>query len=157
MDIADRCKRLVADVQGLSQVELEEILKIIMKSNCNYTKNNNGIFVNLAWLPEESIVKLETYVRFCKQSKKELKKYESLCDVLNHKMYEQNNDAEAEGDAPTPCSGKQSKDIIADEDKFNAAKVSSSLRYYLLKKRYSKQQVVTTNCIHQLEKEDFAI
>lgn len=151
----ERCKKLVADIQGLSQVETEEIFKIIHKSNCDYTKNNNGIFVNLAWLPEDSITKLEEYVKFCNQSKQELTKYESLCDVLNHKMYEYNEDDTehiAASQVKLVKEKEKEKEAITDEDK-HSPKVSSSLRYYLLKKRYSKQQTPSTNMINHLSKE----
>jgi hypothetical protein len=151
---SDRLKRLVSDIQGLSQVEVEEIFKIIHESKCDYTKNNNGIFVNLAWLQSSTIEKIDKYVRFCTQSKKELTKYESLCDVLNHKMYEY-----TEGDTPPVVkvsSNAKDKEVL-EEEKLTSSKISSSLRYYLLKKRYSKQQVQSNVPVAHLSKDTFSI
>lgn len=151
----------MADIHCLSQVETEEIFKIVHESKCDYTRNNNGIFVNLAWLPEDAIVQLENYVRFCNQSKKELRKYESLCDVLNHKMY-----ATAEGQQQrektrgrkqidkTQCSTDNDTEAYVDSES-KVSRIPSSLRYHLLKKRYSKQQALPTTNINYLSKEEY--
>ena len=139
----DRFKKLVTDIQGLSQVETEEIFKIVHESSCDYTKNNNGIFVNLAWLSEDTIQKLERYVKFCVASKQELTKYESLCDVLNHRMIEYIDDfpeVQASCLGPTPTVSSSQDENLHMND--SSSRVSSSLRYYLLKKRYSKQMPV---------------
>lgn len=166
MDMESRSKKLVADIHGLSQVETEEIFKIVHESKCDYTRNNNGIFVNLAWLPENAIVQLENYVRFCNQSKKELKKYESLCDVLNHKMYaveEGHRQREKTRGRKLPdmstCDGYElDGDGIDDNDaESKVSRMPSSLRYHLLKKRYSKQQSLPTTNINHLSKEDYVV
>ena len=156
MDIESRSKKLVADIHGLSQVETEEIFKIVHESNCDYTRNNNGIFVNLAWLSEDAIVQLENYVRFCNKSKKELRKYESLCDVLNHKMYSVDETQQEE-----KTKGKKMQTVVDDIDSDHdtdgqkISRIPSSLRYHLLKKRYSKQQALPTTNINHLSKEEY--
>lgn len=165
----ERCKKLVSDVQGLSQVEIEEIFKIVHGNNCDYTRNNNGIFVNLAWLQDDTIEKLERYVRFCIQSKKELTKYESLCDVLNHRMIEYIDDTEpntpihghgghgGHGNAGTGIKGMCQEHETARYLHESASKVSSSLRYYLLKKRYAKQHVPPNTSITHLNKDPYIL
>jgi hypothetical protein len=153
----DRCKKLVADILSLSDVEKEEIFKIVHESKCEYTRNNNGIFANLVWFPEETLAKLENYVRFCNQSKKELTKYESLCDVLNHKMHESNaTSVDQYKKAPTTrvLDDSGTRDIRNTD---GASRISSSLRYYLLKKRYSKQLVQPNTHVNQLAKEEYAV
>ena len=144
----ERYKRLVSDIQALSQVEVEEIFRIIHESKCGYTRNNNGIFVNLAWLNPTTIEQIEKYVRFCNASKRELTKYESLCDVLNHKMHQYHDSmptANAKVVTHTGSGVGVGVGADADAEKINASKMSSSMRYYLLKKRYSKQQVLSTS------------
>jgi hypothetical protein len=146
----ERYKRLVSDIQALSQVEVEEIFRIIHESKCGYTRNNNGIFVNLAWLHPTTIEQIEKYVRFCNASKRELTKYESLCDVLNHKMHQYHDsmpaaNAKAVATHTGSGAGVTGTQGDADAEKMNGSKMSSSMRYYLLKKRYSKQQVLSTS------------
>lgn len=167
MDTSERIKRLVFEVHSLSQVETEEIFKIIHQSKCNYTRNNNGIFVNLAWLHEDTLLQLENYVRFCTKSKKELTKYESLCDVLNHKMYEYGHDPVplkhkdvhivSQGGNSTVSGTGYAGTENNNERTTSFSRMSSSLRYYLLKKRYSKQQTQSNSSNDYLKKEDYVI
>lgn len=85
---AERCKRVVNAIRDLSKTEVDELFKLLYKDNCEYTQNNNGIFFNLSWVSEDTMTKIEQFVEFCNQSNTELTKYETLCDVLNHKLYE---------------------------------------------------------------------
>jgi hypothetical protein len=85
---AERCKRVVNAIRDLSKTEVDELFKLLYKDNCEYTQNNNGIFFNLSWVSEETMTKIEQFIEFCNQSNTELTKYETLCDVLNHKLYE---------------------------------------------------------------------
>jgi hypothetical protein len=85
---AERCKDLVESVKNISQNEMEEIFKMIHNYGCMYTRNNNGLFINLTWIPEDLLDELEKYIKFCSRSQTELKKYESICDVLNTKLKE---------------------------------------------------------------------
>ena len=82
----ERCKRLVKAVESLSKTEIEELFKMIHKKTTNYTRNNNGVFINLAWVSDDILEEMENYVQFCTSSHIELKKYESICDVLNNSI-----------------------------------------------------------------------
>ena len=62
------------------------MFKMIHKRHKDYTRNNNGVFINLTWVNEDLLNDLENYVRFCTCSRTELRKFESLCDVLNSSM-----------------------------------------------------------------------
>jgi len=129
MDIQkhEMCKMIKNNINNLNSNELEEVFKIIYKSNSNYSKNNNGVFVNLSWLDDETITKINNYIDFCIKSHNEISKYEIICnnfsDVINNKdkLYDnnfENNEA-----------------II----KNNKQKISSYMKFYLLKKKYMKQ------------------
>jgi hypothetical protein len=147
----ERCKKLAASVELLSQTEIEELFKMIHRCDCRYTKNNNGIFVNLAWITPELLEQLEHYVAFCNRSGCELKKYESLCDVLNNKMQNERTisatairnehvaaTAAANSDAANLNSGPGGYGC---EDEKMINKVSSSMRFSLLKKKFAKVQL----------------
>jgi predicted nucleic acid binding AN1-type Zn finger protein len=149
--LPEKYRLLVKDIQGLSEVETEEIFKIIHSSKCDYTHNNNGIFVNLAWLQPSTIEQIEKYVRFCNKSKKELTKYESLCDVLNNKMCEYTDSAVVQ--ELNPYSSSSNENV---EDA-RSSKVSSSMRYYLLKKRYAKQQTTANTFTCHLSKDAYIL
>jgi len=153
-NITERCKALVESVKLLSNMENEEIFKMIYKYNSIYTRNNNGIFVNLSWLSEELLEKLELYVKFCNRSHNEIKKYESICDVLNLKLHETSANNKIEIKKEKEKEKEKERDKIEMENKIdeqgeafdecqendmNNNKISSSMRFSLLKKRFAKQ------------------
>lgn len=131
MDKTERYKKLAAAVEALSETEVEEIFKMIHKYGCNYTKNNNGVFVNLAWLPEDLLAQLERYVEFCNKSDIEIRKYESLCDVLNSRLG-------TVEDTETPVKHTNKLDADDEDDTNRMSKLSSTTRFMMMKKKYSK-------------------
>jgi len=161
----ERCKVLVKAVEKLSKTEVEELFKIIHKKTTNYTRNNNGIFINLAWITDDILEEMEHYVQFCNSSHIELKKYESICDVLNNsikntKIDTQKNFKNKQLKVPTmktSISNQQSTsevlntiqiksesdmnvndDTIEDEPGIYSM-LSSSVRYTMFKKKFAKQ------------------
>lgn len=173
----ERCKKVVNAIRDLSKTEVDELFKLLYKDNCEYTQNNNGIFFNLSWVSEETMAKIEQFVEFCNQSNTELVKYETLCDVLNHKLYENTKEVKEQKNA-MPRSLKQllpktrpreeasEKDENVDEKKAGTAagsstststKVSSSMRFYLLKKRFSKPIVMSNAYENDLMVEQYVL
>ena len=47
MNKKDLCKNIQNNVSKLTNIEIIELFKIILKTGENYTKNNNGVFINL--------------------------------------------------------------------------------------------------------------
>ncbi len=170
----ERCKKAVNAIRELSTTEVDELFKLLYKDNCDYTQNNNGIFFNLSWVSEDTMTKIEQFIEFCNQSNTELVRYETLCDVLNHKMYEQQQKLAV----PQIKDNKEMRDVVAlskvttlnrqkqqavenedeDEDKRNGStKISSSMRFYLLKKRFSKPIAMTNTYENDLMAEDYVL
>lgn len=132
-----RCQKIASLVQHLHPTEQEELFKLLHSHRCPYTHNKHGIFVNLSWLPEGTIDKIENYIAFCHRSRHELQKYESLCDLLTARACEDaKQDASATVDVMLP-SGLPMDDG-GEEEQAPCNKGSSSLRFYLLKKKYAK-------------------
>lgn len=71
------------NVSKLTESENLELFKIILDTKANYTKNNNGIFLNLNWIDEKLLVKINNYILFCIKSQNEISKYELMKTLLN--------------------------------------------------------------------------
>lgn len=157
----DRCKKVVNAIKDLSQTEIDELFKLLHKDHCEYTQNNNGIFFNLSWISEETMTKIEQFIEFCHQSNTELVKYETLCDVLNHSLYEASTDKKETINNKNTTHKHKSKGFIEednDETKKNiSAKISSSMKFYLLKKKFSKPISMATTFENDLMREDYII
>ena len=65
-------KKLLESVKNLSNIEYNEIFNIIQENNCQYSGNNNGIFINLQNVNDEIIDKIFNFLEFIKKKKEEL-------------------------------------------------------------------------------------
>ena len=190
MNYNERCKNLVASVENISQNEMEEIFKMIHTHGCSYTRNNNGLFINLAWIPEDLLKELEQYVKFCTRSQTELKKYELICDVLNSKLREDSANSKdvilhVNINAMPPIQNIEdiqdidqiavvsnlddfeeteikTDPLLVDPDNENdiekpGSKISSSMKYALLKKRYAKLGTFNNNIENDLKRESYIL
>lgn len=85
----DKLKNLCESIEKMGHPEHIEILKIIKgsPSNINITENNNGCFINMSTMDDETVNNIEKYIDFFKQKEKELHEQElkknSLLDSLN--------------------------------------------------------------------------
>jgi hypothetical protein len=144
MEKKDLCKKIKDNISLLNQNELEEIFKIIYKSNINYSKNINGININISNLDDNTIIEIDNYINFCIKSHNEISKYENIynsyIDVFN----------------------KEKPDDILPENievsNKNKQKISSYMKFYLLKKKFTKNLNTTTNKIDKyLTHEEYLI
>jgi hypothetical protein len=123
------CEKIKNNISNLNQNELEEIFKIIYKSNNNYTKNNSGILLNLSTMNDDLLEQIDNYINFCIKSHKEINKYEVLCnnfsDVINTK--------------------EKVEDTYLEIANKNKQKISSYMKFYLLKKKFAKQTATVNN------------
>jgi hypothetical protein len=133
----DRCKQLVASIQLLSITEKEELFKLLYKYKCDYTQNNNGVFINLSWCNSELLDIIDHFIHFCARSQNELGKVESQCKELY--------DTTVQDDPPLVVMPKlkpKGKREPTEEEKEIKTKVSSSMRFYLLRKRFLKNNTL---------------
>ncbi len=151
----ERCRKLVSMIQQLEATEIEELFKMLHANGCKYTSNNHGVFMNLSWLSEEILQKIETYVAFCFRSKSEVHKYESLCDVFN-KNIQQHPKKKAPMSLQPTAESLPEKTSVVEKKPAGCSKVSSSMKFYLLKKRYAKQVAPSVIVKNDLDVEPFA-
>ena len=123
-----------------------ELFKIILETGENYTKNNNGVFINLNWLNDETLNKINNYISFCIKSQNEITKYELMKSLLNESISSKETDNNEK---------KVEPDII---DNNLRQKFSSSMKFYLLKKKFMKQNINTINILeNELKYEEYVI
>ena len=140
------CKKIQSHINYLSQTELYEIFKILYDNNSNYTKNNNGIFVNLNWLEYNILNQVNDYIIFCIKSHKEIKKHEIMKKMYNDSI----NKYKADGTDTEikDIDNVQYKELENKTDDINVSKslkISSSMKFYLFKKKFIKKNIAITN------------
>lgn len=130
----DRFTKIVDAVERLNSTEVEELFKLLHRNKCNYTLNNNGVFINLSWIHERHIQEIERFTLFCEKSRRELLKYEHLCTTLVQNMQQQKT---LENNDETPISTVSIKPTTINIPTISTS--TSTMRFYLLKKKFSKQ------------------
>lgn len=149
MNHPDRCKNIENMIKNLSDTQLEELFKILQKNNCQYTINNNGIFLNLSWVEPIILDKIELFIKFCNESKKELDKYEQLCKDINDNLECYRGEHVIVQEIPDDILEKTTIEVA----KRIAPKMSSTMKFYLLKKKFSKTIQLSNLKYNELEKD----
>jgi len=131
MNKIELCKNIRDNISKLSINEMLEIFKIINSNNTKYTKNNNGIFINLKWIDEDILNKINDYIEFSLKSQNEMTKYEIIKNNLNDSI----NFKEKSIDDNEK---KNNNVSVINTTISNKSKISSSMKFYLLKKKFIK-------------------
>lgn len=155
MTIDERLAALVESIQRLNATEYEELFKLLHQNKCEYTRNNNGIFLNLSWLDETLLSKIELFVEFCKASRREIQHYESICKNLSQNIHDRTHSTNHPVDTETlsPVSAVHPPTQTA----AGILRSTSAMRFYLLKKKYAKNAVFDQSLQSDLEKEDVVL
>lgn len=127
------CKYIQTNIDKLCQTEIDEIFKIIHSGNGDYTQNNNGIFINLNWIDDEILDKIHNYILFCLRSQNEIKKYEEMKSVIEDTII---NKEKTDKDNVIIDTKSQTSNVT---NITKLPKISSSMKFYLLKKKFQKK------------------
>lgn len=131
MNKIELCKNIRDNISKLSINEMLEIFKIINSNDTKYTKNNNGIFINLKWIDEDILNKINDYIEFSLKSQNEMNKYEIIKNNLNDSI---NFKEKCIDDNEI----KNNNVSVINTNISNKSKISSSMKFYLLKKKFIK-------------------
>jgi len=137
------CKYIQSNISKLCQTEIDEIFKILYKNNSTYTQNNNGIFVNLNWVDPGILKQIHDYISFCLTSQTEINKYEIMKNMINDSMINREKSDEKNSLVYSNTSNVSINTV-------KQSKISSSMKFYLLKKKYLKHNAYVSNNINNV-------
>jgi len=72
------------EIGNLSHSEFCEVFNIIRHSTNKYTENKNGVFINLKYLDDDTIIKIKDFIEFSKANKANLLR--EITDNKNNKV-----------------------------------------------------------------------
>lgn len=61
-------------IKHFNKDQLQELFRVIHSNNQEYTKNANGIFINLKQINNKTLLEMKQYVDYIKQTNDELEK-----------------------------------------------------------------------------------
>ena len=116
-----------SNIEELSNIELQEILKIINNTNCKITRNHNGLFLNLSKIEDDVVKEIYNYIHFCKKSRHELEYHENFKNTLNTSNI---------SNEILPSKDINTNDIVCKEHTIpTKSRMSSTMKFYILKKK----------------------
>lgn len=131
--MAGRLQQIAERVASLSRNEAEELYALI--KDCAHTANQNGVFVNLAQLPPAALDGIEHFLKFSEEKKYELDTYDRMRESLRVATFPASS-------ASVPL--RPALFTLETVGHRPSAAVSAmrreSLKFQLLKKRYTKPQ-----------------
>jgi hypothetical protein len=141
MDIKTKIETIKNEIVKCSMFEYQEIYKIIKSNNSNYSKNINGIFIDLQRLDSNIIEQIYTYIMYCNKLTKNINEYENVKNNIiknNFQSFEDNDDIKIETITDTEIEEENSLPVIKN-------KVSSTMKFYILKKKLTKTGSIFNN------------
>jgi hypothetical protein len=70
-------QKIKSKIEKLDKNESIEIFKIMVKNEINYSQNNNGIFIDLNFLNENSLIEIKAFLDFIEENKKHINEIET--------------------------------------------------------------------------------
>ena len=84
-DEYDKRKKFLENLKSLTMSEYIEIARILQRHKFTYSENTNGIFFNVASLPQEVFDDLEKYMAFTQLNKKMMNDRDNLMNKFEIK------------------------------------------------------------------------
>ena len=143
MDIKTKIQIIKNEIVKCSMFEYQEIYRIIKSNNSSYSKNINGIFIDLQRLDSSIIDQIHTYIMYCNKLTKNINEYEDIKNNIiktNFQPLEDTDEVKIE----------TIDDIVAEEEcslPIIKNKVSSTMKFYILKKKLTKTSSIFNNQI----------
>jgi hypothetical protein len=79
-------------IESFSKNHQIEILKIIKQtSTTTINENKSGIYINLTFLPEDTIAQMRKYIEYVKDQESVLTPFESQKQTLKHEFFVENS------------------------------------------------------------------
>ena len=82
-------KKMIDDIECMTKEHHIEIFKILKFYSINYTENNNGIFINMNNIDLECLDKINNYVNFINENKKNIIEFEKVKEKSKLKLNSQ--------------------------------------------------------------------
>lgn len=84
-------EKLKTDIEKMPKMQHIEVLNILKKNKIKVNENKNGIYVNMSYLPKETVEELDKYVKYIKMQSEILQSPTPLTTNSNTALYDNPN------------------------------------------------------------------
>ena len=78
----ERRKQFLQELTSLTTAESSEIVRILRMHKFNYSENTNGVFFNVAAVPQALFNELDTFIQFTKTNRTSIEDRKTLFTTL---------------------------------------------------------------------------
>lgn len=132
----DNRKYILKHIEILSKEEQKELFKIVHTNKTIYTRNNNGVFVNLSWVTDNVIDKIYNYIKYCILSHNAIENAERIQEEIK-KNHINKNEAQTDN-----VSTSQNAEVKKTSNQQKNKNTTSTMKFYVARKRLSKCQTI---------------
>ena len=151
MNKLEIAKNINEKICNLNKNELKEVFILINNTKTLFTRNSNGIFINLIKLNDNILYKIKDYIDFCTNSHSENHKHEILKNTISKNISNKTDLLEEDIDIDIDINinikkteekteekneetTEETSDVII-EDPVSIKKINSNMKFYLAKKK----------------------
>ena len=132
----DNRKYILKHIEILSKEEQKELFKIVHTNKTTYTRNNNGVFVNLSWVSDNVIDKIYNYIKYCILSHNAIENAERIQEEIK-KNHINKNEAQTDN-----VSTSQNAEVKKTSNQQKNKNTTSTMKFYVARKRLLKCQTI---------------
>jgi hypothetical protein len=81
-------------IENMNKYHQVEILKILSKNLCKINENKSGVYVNLSFLPNETITEIEKYIEYSKEQEESFKTIEYQKEEFKNAYFNEKDNKE---------------------------------------------------------------
>lgn len=84
--------KMIEHIQDMNPNEHEQIFNILKEHSCRYTENLNGVFINLAHVPNSVLKNIQSVIQFWQDQQTHIQEHEEQRMLISHTQTEEDDD-----------------------------------------------------------------
>jgi hypothetical protein len=94
MQNIEKLENMKCFIENMNKYHQVEILKILSKNLCKINENKSGVYVNLSFLPKETITEIEKYIEYSKEQEESFKTIEYQKEEFKNAYFNEKDNKE---------------------------------------------------------------
>ena len=90
-ETSENLEKMKTYIESLSKFHQIEILKILSKNLCKINENKSGVYVNLSFLPSETLNEIKSYIQYIQEQEESFNTMEYQKEEFKNAFFIDNN------------------------------------------------------------------
>jgi hypothetical protein len=90
--MGDNLKKIRDIIETMNKIQQVHILKILKDNNIEYSENSNGIFVNMTLINNQTLVRIQNFIKYVHLQEEQLETVEDIKTKYHNTYYKDNKE-----------------------------------------------------------------